>query len=103
MNLLQSTIEALAEHNHTPGGVEWVGTSDGAFASSWDVFAPMAELMDRLIECNPNLVVVGYDWWLKRAVEEGWGRYWEFCTKPVICQGKLLTEKELEYQYLSRS
>ena len=93
-NLLDETIDTLAENDLTLADVLWVGTR--LSKSTWNEFALNADFAYDAgygaAEVNENLIVVGASWWLERweyAGNEGWmfktlpetppdGEYWIF-------------------------
>ena len=84
INLLDETIDTLAEFGKTLADVLWVGTRENK--STWNEFALNADFAynDEIgsAEVNPNLVVVGASWWLERwQLDEGY-EGWEFKTRP---------------------
>lgn len=83
MNLLKETIKILKDHNKTFDDIEWIGTTE--IEISVDEFIKEAdrEYDDDYgaAEVNPNLVVVGKDFWLERDEYDGL-EWWEFKTMP---------------------
>ena len=94
-NLLEKTIEALANNGLTPADVLWVGNVIAGSARSsepWERFAAVANR-----EYDPcwynsgedkpsvaeNLVIVGTHWWLSRHIDfEGGLTGWQFNHMP---------------------
>jgi hypothetical protein len=87
-NLLEETLECLADNKLSPSDVLWVGMLDGAksVAATWAEFEPIAAGVnyDSGYGCNEipeGLVVVGSDWWLSRGEYDG-SEWWDFNRKP---------------------
>jgi hypothetical protein len=82
-NLLQQTLEILANNGKTPANVLWVG--GGEYAGTWNDFAAVADVEYDDGFGSPkvatDLFVVGADWWLERHNYDG-SEWWEFKTKP---------------------
>jgi hypothetical protein len=86
VNLLQETLNELANNNLTSSNVEWVGSKCGKFKISWDDFVKIADIeYDNGFggnEIASNLVVVGKDWWLSREEYDG-SEWWRFNILPT--------------------
>lgn len=97
INLLQETLNILANHDIAESEVLWVGTPSAKI--TWDNFKAIANFeYDNGYggeEINTNLFVVGYDWWLERHEYDG-SEWWEFKQLPVEPEfGKV----NLKYSY----
>jgi hypothetical protein len=99
--LLWETMQFMEEHGKTPDDVMWVGTADGSIVSSWMTFFKMADFLyesdhvgiDPVI--NPELVVVGRDWWMERGRNE-YAEFWEFKRLPVEAAPMDIQKLQLE-------
>lgn len=86
MNLLQETQDFLHANGKNVEDVKWVGSPTDTWFS-WDVFANNSfhtdydEISDKQ-KVAWDLVVVGNDWWLARAIIDG-KECWEFLTLPT--------------------
>lgn len=85
-NLLEETRVYLIESGKIEADVRWVGSSDGAFATTWDGFAQIADVdYDSgygAQEVVRDLVIVGDDWWMERAEYDG-AEGWTFKSMPT--------------------
>jgi len=84
-NLFNEIIECLKEHNLTWADVQWVGTNQYTFSIGH--FRNIALDINYnneygIQEINPNLKIVGSDWWLERHEYDG-SEWWEFKTMPI--------------------
>lgn len=81
-NLLEETEQEIKENGKTIDDVKWVGTPDAWM--TWDEFALIADIEYNEgpggQAINPDLVVVGEDWWLERVVHNL--EWWEFKKLP---------------------
>lgn len=86
MNLLLETVSVLVSNNKTIADIEWIGSSDGAFAITWDEFVLIAnQEYDSgygAQEVATDLVVVGVTWWIERHEYDG-SEWWEFKELPI--------------------
>lgn len=85
-NLLEETLEKIADNNKTVEDVSWVGTDDGEYAILWEEFRQIADVRyDKGFGGNEiplDLVIVFKDGtWLERAEYDGAG-WWEYKTLP---------------------
>jgi hypothetical protein len=84
-NLLQETIDILAELDLKPTDVYWVGTRDGAYGCSWEDFALLANREyysgHGTVYVCLDLVIVGDGWWLERLTYDG-DEEWAYKTAP---------------------
>ena len=76
--LIESIINTLEENNKSIGDICWVGMSDGIKAGTWADFILKAEGLAPN-NCSPDLIIVGFDWWLE--VDKYWGG-WRYCSLP---------------------
>lgn len=97
-NLKNETLHALKENNKNSNDVRFVGFSykNKFYKVSFEEFLKIADFnYDNSyggIEINPDLVVVGDDFWLERHTYDG-SEWWEFKILPNIKNYKqLLTE-----------
>ena len=71
MNFLKETRRFLALQGRTPSEVKWVGSQDGVYAVSWEVFESIADFEYYKYQGRygiaRDLVVVGQLWWLSRS------------------------------------
>lgn len=86
MNLLQETVEILANNGKTDADVKWIGSRDGRYALDWSKFAITANIdYDNGYggqEIALDLVVVGDGWWLERREYDG-SESWAFKEAPM--------------------
>lgn len=84
-NLLEETLNVLAQNGKTKDDVRWVGSADGSYAIPWAEFERIANVEHAdgfgWAEVNEALVVVGDDWHLQRREYDG-REWWEFKTLP---------------------
>lgn len=84
-NLLDETQGVIANNDKDVSDVQWVGSSDGELAITWDEFAAIAnvdyESVYGAAKVAQDLVVVGSGWWLERHEYDG-SEWWEF--KEII-------------------
>lgn len=98
-NLLQETIQALANESKTPEDVDWVGSKNGQHILSWDQFAAFATNFNYddgygSHEIPLELVVVGKaDWWLERHEYDG-SEWWEYKQKPTRALTQTIIDAE---------
>lgn len=87
-SFLAETIKKIEGSGHVTEEVEWVGSSDGNYAISWEEFTKISNFdYDSGFggeEIPVDLVVVGNDWWLERYEYDG-SEWWEYKTKPRMC------------------
>lgn len=86
-NLIEETLEIMAQHSQSPSEVVWVGNSDGTRAIDWTQFAEIANIeYDDSYggqEVASDLVVVFLDRsWLERHEYDG-SEWWEYKAPPV--------------------
>lgn len=83
MNLLEETLEVLADYDLTEADVLWVGTHEETI--SWEAFKKAADFEYDdgfgINEVRGDLRVVGEDWWLTRGEYDG-SEWWDFHRKP---------------------
>ena len=87
MDLYEETLDKLKEYGKTEEDIVWVGTKDAVVSGSPDI----RELFSGIEydsgfggqEINPDLLVVGKDWWLERHEYDG-SEWWEFKQLPVM-------------------
>jgi len=83
MNLLQETKNIIKFFGKFQKDVEWVGTQH--VFMSWGSFKKWADVdYDNSFGgevINPDLLVVGEDWWLERHEYDG-SEWWEYKEKP---------------------
>lgn len=127
-NLLQETEDYLASQELAPKDVVWVGDLEGKLRMSWDTFAERASNLEYIprgqvhdisdsgyfekdnfgYRVPLDLVVVGRDWFLRRAVHDKFtkdelprenAKYsvsperWEIIRYPKVNSGVLVDEK----------
>jgi len=87
MNLLQETLEILAENNKIPSDILWVGSLDYYF--SWEEFVKIADVeYDNGYgsqKVASDLLIVGKDFYLEREEYDG-SECWAYKTmlsKPI--------------------
>lgn len=95
MNLLSETTQAMQRWAVTIDEIEWIGSSDGAYAINWEKFAALANFTYDSgwgsQEVARDLVIVGTDWWMSRYEYDG-SEGWEFHRKPTrIAETRLFT------------
>ena len=99
MNFLQETIKELIDNNKSEQDVLWVIDDDKKI--TWETFKEKADFMYDTwcdgIEINPNLKVVGKDFWLEREEFDGCA-WWEFRQAPIVPEGNNVDEIELTYR-----
>jgi len=82
-NLLKETIDFIEENGKKEKDVAWVGFKNKW--CSWDDFKLVSDFnYDNSFgaqEINPDLFVVGSDWWLERHEYDG-SEWWEFKRMP---------------------
>lgn len=80
-NLLVDTRITIISNNKDVADVQWVGSSDGQLAITWDEFVIIADVdydcSFGAAEIAIDLVVVGSNWWLERHEYDG-SEWWEF-------------------------
>ena len=93
INLARETLDILKEHGKTIKDIRWVGGClwnkreypDMYWESPDDFFIKAARTNYNNgygeVELDPQLVVVGDDWWLEREDYDG-REWWEFKTMP---------------------
>lgn len=86
-NLLEDTREELHENNKKEKEVLWVGSYDGGYSITWELFQGIAKNINYRSEFHAafipsDLVVVGDGWWLERGEWEG-SEYWIFKQPPT--------------------
>lgn len=84
MNLLQETINKLAEHGKSVSDVKWVG--DENIHTTWENFANIANVNYYNgfggQEVAVDLLIVGDNWWMERHEYDG-SEWWEFKQLPT--------------------
>lgn len=85
-NLLEETLEKIADYSKTIEDVSWVGSDSGEYAISWEEFRQIADVNYDdgygSAEIPLGLVVVFEDGsWLERAEYNG-AEWWEYKTLP---------------------
>ena len=101
-NLLEETIEALADAGKTSKDVKWCGSNCiGWF--SWNIFKKIADFEYDSgyggAEIDRALVICGDDFWLERREYDG-SEWWEFKSLPVRpkkCKNPTASKLKCEY------
>lgn len=87
INLLDETRVALRYESLMPEDVNWIGSSNGKYAITWEDFEKIADFKyDNGYggqEIASDLVIVGHDWWFSRHEYDG-SEGWEFHSRPII-------------------
>lgn len=85
-NFLEETKSILKINNRKPSDVLWIGSSDGKYAISWDIFESIANIdYDSGFggqEIAYDIVIVGKDWWMERSEYDG-AENWCFKSIPT--------------------
>ena len=93
INLLDETIETLANYGKTPNDVLWTGTCENK--GTWNDFAAMANhIYDAgygKAEVDMALLVVGDGWWLERWEDRG-KEQWAFETLQVMWEHSVFND-----------
>lgn len=95
-NLLEETIDILAENGLTLDDIEWIGKDDGYFSK--DLFIKLADNSydDGYCEASVDyLFVVGKDWWLERHEYDS-SEWWEFKKLPVKPEKEIFPKAIIE-------
>lgn len=90
-NLLNETLEDLADNGKAPEDVRWVGVAAESYEAGWWIdWATFVNTACAAIyprdrggsHIEPHLVVVGDGWWLERWEFDG-AEGWDFKTQPA--------------------
>lgn len=86
--IFDETLDAIQSNGKTPNDVWWVGSHDGRYVISWDVFERQFSDVEYDSgyggqEIASDLVVVGDNWWLSRSEYDG-SECWRFETRPKV-------------------
>ena len=106
VNLKNSTLNILRQHNKLPSDIKWVGCA--SFKIPIEEFWKLA---DRQYdggygtqEVAGDLIVVGNSWWLERHEYDGseWWEYKELPQEPekILSVATLFPEKDTKYKYI---
>lgn len=92
-NLLEETLEIMADHGKAASDVRWCAidrgyqkNDPGEMYFTWDDFSELADVKYDSgfggTNVPDDMKVVGDDWWLERHEYDG-AEWWEFKTLPV--------------------
>lgn len=83
-NLLQETIDVLAQHGKTIHDIKWVGGYDFTIPESQfqELFDVEYDSGFGAQEVAADLIVCGDDWWMEREEYDG-AEEWAFKTMPT--------------------
>lgn len=106
VNLKNSTLNVLKQHNKLPSDIKWVGCT--SFKIPIEEFW---ELTDREydagyggVEVAEDLIVVGESWWLERHEYDGseWWEYKELPKEPekILSVPTLFPKADTKYEYI---
>lgn len=106
INLKNSTLNVLKQHNKLSSDVKWVGCK--SFKIPIEEFWKLA---DRQYDAGygsqevaGDLIVVGDSWWLERHEYDGseWWEYKELPQEPkkILSVPTLFPEKDIGYEYI---
>lgn len=105
VNLKNSTLNVLKQHNKLPSDIKWVGCT--SFKISIEEFWKLADKeYDAGYGCPEvaiDLIVVGDNWWLERHEYDGseWWEYKELPQEPekILSVPTLFPEKDINGYY----
>lgn len=106
VNLKNSTLNVLKQHNKLPSDIKWVGCAN--FKIPIEEFWKLADREYDAgyggVEVAEDLIVVGESWWLERHEYDGseWWEYKELPKEPekILSVPTLFPEKDTEYEYI---
>lgn len=87
-NLCVETKKILKEHGKSPSDIRWIGNLNFRCATNDidQLFQIEYDSGFGGVEINPNLLVVGDDWWLERHEYDG-SEWWEYKELPQMPNG----------------
>lgn len=87
-NLIIETLNILNEHNKTKDDIEWCGIKDQCYFTfnEFKYYFNIDYNYCGFPQINPNLVIVGKDFWLERqeCMGQEWWEYKSYPVKPNI-------------------